>query len=415
MEVSEEQFVRAMKNRRFLRKLMTTSLGSENAFKVPLEFDYSKSTKDNYANEDLADFHGEFTNIRRSMDAQYHGNYTRERQLWQDEVIKRVSVRIDHQEEPWVVYTCGAMGAGKGFALAYMSKIGAFPLESIVHIDPDLFKQLMPEWQRYVSVDERTAGTMCHRESGYIQEIAQEVAMRASQNVWVDGSLRDGDWFCQVFDDHHERFKNYRIAIFLVSASEDVAWERCQRRAVQTGRSVPRDLFLDSTYAPDHVLSKLTPKVDFVARINNDGAEPRLEAFESVDYSGEWDAIAEMFGGGKIEDGSKIADGGSIEGTSGGGKGGEVDGGNKKAIFARISEGGEHEGPGNMPAEHFSISLGVPNFVELEVLLDLKCLRALIDALPIAACLFAQRLSMSLVVRRWPQGFPTGSRTAALP
>ena len=36
------------------------------------------------------------------------------------------------------------------------------------------------------------AGTFCHRESGFIQQIAQEVAMQHSQNIWVDGSLRDG-------------------------------------------------------------------------------------------------------------------------------------------------------------------------------------------------------------------------------
>lgn len=39
---------------------------------------------------------------------------------------------------------------------------------------------------------------MCHRETGFIQEIAQEIAMRKSQNVWVDGSLRDGEWFSKV-------------------------------------------------------------------------------------------------------------------------------------------------------------------------------------------------------------------------
>lgn len=38
------------------------------------------------------------------------------------------------------VYTCGPMGAGKGYALSWMSKHSFFPLEDIVHIDPDHFK-----------------------------------------------------------------------------------------------------------------------------------------------------------------------------------------------------------------------------------------------------------------------------------
>ena len=43
------------------------------------------------------------------------------------------------------------MGAGKGYALQWMSNQGFFPLGSIVHIDPDAFKALMSEWPAYVS------------------------------------------------------------------------------------------------------------------------------------------------------------------------------------------------------------------------------------------------------------------------
>ena len=45
----------------------------------------------------------------------------------------------------------------------------------------------------------KDAGTLCHRESGFLQEIAQEVAMRNSQNVWVDGTLKHGHYFASVF------------------------------------------------------------------------------------------------------------------------------------------------------------------------------------------------------------------------
>eukprot|EP00964_Phaeocystis_antarctica_P118555 scaffold82340_cov48-Phaeocystis_antarctica.AAC.4 len=99
------------------------------------------------------------------------------------------------------------MGAGKGYVLSWMSRSGYFPLENIVHVDPDHsnpnpnptpsptltpphpnpnispaanqvdpdhFKRLMPEWSGYTAQSER-AGNFCHRESGYLQEIAQEV------------------------------------------------------------------------------------------------------------------------------------------------------------------------------------------------------------------------------------------------
>ena len=71
------------------------------------------------------------------------------------------------------------MGVGKGYALAWMSRKGIFPLEDIVHIDPDHFKQVMPEWQAYLQYgrkhgDPDIPGNRCHRESCYMQEIALE-------------------------------------------------------------------------------------------------------------------------------------------------------------------------------------------------------------------------------------------------
>jgi len=261
-QVGEEEFCDAVRNWRFLRKIAAICGGGVAVpFPVSPQYDYTQSTEVNHSNSCADDFVGEFVRERRALDKAYHSNYSRERQLWQDEVVKRVSVRIEPQAQPWVVYTCGAMGAGKGYALSYMSRLGCFPLEHIVHIDPDAFKQIMPEWNRYVEVNPLTAGTLCHKESGLLQELCQEAAMSGRQNVWVDGSLRDGAWFEQVFDSLRSRYPEYRVAIFLVQASEEVAWQRCVLRAQKSGRSVPRNLFLDSLRKPDSVLSKLTTKV----------------------------------------------------------------------------------------------------------------------------------------------------------
>ena len=40
------------------------------------------------------------------------------------------------QENPWLVFTAGPMGAGKSFVIKWMSKAGHFQLPSIVQIDP---------------------------------------------------------------------------------------------------------------------------------------------------------------------------------------------------------------------------------------------------------------------------------------
>ncbi len=43
------------------------------------------------------------------------------------------------------------------------------------------------QWGNYLKLNDTFAGTACHQESCYLQEIAQEVAMRERQHVWVDG------------------------------------------------------------------------------------------------------------------------------------------------------------------------------------------------------------------------------------
>ena len=95
--------------------------------------------------------------------------------------------------------------------------------------------------------------------------------MRLSQNVWIDGSLRDGAWFAAKFRSIRRRFPHYKIAIFEVGASEEVVRHRIKKRAAQTGRDVPEHLIVKSLESVASSLNILMPLADFVARINNDG------------------------------------------------------------------------------------------------------------------------------------------------
>ena len=87
------------------------------------------------------------------------------------------------------------MGAGKGHTIKWMDDQGHFPLSHIVTVDPDKFREELPEWKKYQETDRSTAGSMTHRESAYLVEIAQEAVMEEGKNVWIDGSLRDYKWY----------------------------------------------------------------------------------------------------------------------------------------------------------------------------------------------------------------------------
>eukprot|EP00403_Amphidinium_massartii_P000683 CAMPEP_0178377404 /NCGR_PEP_ID=MMETSP0689_2-20121128/3901_1 /TAXON_ID=160604 /ORGANISM="Amphidinium massartii, Strain CS-259" /LENGTH=693 /DNA_ID=CAMNT_0019997457 /DNA_START=134 /DNA_END=2211 /DNA_ORIENTATION=- len=261
-------------------------------FIVDEEYDYSKTTNDNYGIS-TKEFHGDFKDIRQERDYSYHVNYSERRQRWQDRAIKSVVQRTQLQADPWLVYTCGPMGVGKGYAMSWMSKHGWFPLENIVHVDPDGFKLMMPEWSGYVEEDTEKAGTLCHMESCFMMEIAQEAAMQKRQNVWIDGSLRNAEFYARQFQEVRSKFPFYRIAIFYVDAPEAKIRERIKHRAQATGRDVPENLIQASLSSMDKSLNTLTPLCDFVVRISNEGAIPVLKACETIDTSGAWEVVTD--------------------------------------------------------------------------------------------------------------------------
>jgi len=157
----------------------------------------------------------------------------------------------------------------------------------------------LPEWNGYLSKDSLAAGHMTHRESGYVVEIAQEAAMRKRKNVWIDGSLRDGDWYSRVFDDLRRRHPEYRIAIFHVFVPWEVVCSRAASRAETTGRVVPEAELLASFQQVPKSVEQLLPLADFVAHIDNSD-RPRLtkilapvEGLETD--SGNWDEVSNRF------------------------------------------------------------------------------------------------------------------------
>mmetsp|Transcript_34312 Transcript_34312/g.80249 ORF Transcript_34312/g.80249 Transcript_34312/m.80249 type:complete len:686 (-) Transcript_34312:71-2128(-) len=248
------------------------------------ESQYGTSSVKAYDPAKHGPLHGVLADIRRDIDYSWHTNYSLERSLWQDRVVLRVARRLMPQDRPWIVFTSGTMGAGKGYVMRWLSKQGVFPLENVVRIDPDYFKSVMPEWAGYIKHDSSHAGSMCHIESGFMQELAQEVALRGNQNVWIDGSLQDHSWFSKQFQSIRERFPRYRLAIIYVHCSDETALQRADKRAAETRRFVPHDLLLASARHCLESVKKLSPLVDFVVRIKNE-SHPWVETCEDNTHS----------------------------------------------------------------------------------------------------------------------------------
>ncbi|CAK9048564.1 unnamed protein product [Durusdinium trenchii] len=298
--MTEDVFIRTIRNRFFLKNIRcVVQLQRPQNWKLPEGYSLDMDTAQNHYSEN-SDFVGPYADIRATRDHAFHGRYSEERQRWQDSVINTVVQRTTEQARPRLVFTCGAMGVGKGYALGWLSNRGIFPLEDIVHIDPDHFKQVMPEWSSYVEhgkklKDPSIPGNRCHRESCYMQEIALEESLKRQQHIWVDGSLRNAEWFVNVFSGIRERYPAYQIAIFKITAPEEIIRNRVCRRAQQTGRSIPEATLKASLAAVERSVLTLMPHADFIASMDNSEKSPKLQYFAAIDRSGSWKRITARF------------------------------------------------------------------------------------------------------------------------
>lgn len=193
-------------------------------------------------------------------------------------------------------------GAGKSHTIRWMAQRDIFPLADIVHIDSDLFKTAFPEWPGYVARDPLSAGLHARQESGYLVEIAQEAALRHGKHVWVDGSLRDCEWYKTVFAHVRRAHPRYQIAILYVTANEEQVAARVRRRAELTGRHVPEAELRDSLLRVPRSVAALAPCAHFLAVIDNSGAEPQLSKWCERELchfeTDQWDEIRTRFGAG---------------------------------------------------------------------------------------------------------------------
>jgi len=255
-------------------------------FTIPINYNYSRSTEDNYAagQADEALLVGEFTEVRKIVDYAYHRVYQKERQLLQDRVVRKfldAAVLGSHFDmaspsSNWIVFTAGGMGSGKSYTLAWLKNRTYFPLNAFVYVDPDEIRARLPESKKYLETDGSTYGDLTQKEAGYVAEILIGTALQQDKPVLVDGSLREYEWYLKYFRILRRSYPGLKIGIIHVHASIKSQYERMEARAKRTGRLIPEKLMETTTHLINKSLSVLVPHSDFFASIDNEGEVPRL-------------------------------------------------------------------------------------------------------------------------------------------
>lgn len=143
-------------------------------------YDFNISTEDNYSSDEDP-FVGKYANYRSMLDYSYHKHYSCKRQQMHDIMIdlflntvvrdKANNLVCECPIQPWLVFTAGVMGAGKGYTIKWLYNKELFPLDSFVTVDPDSLRELLPETKEYIQRDPYTAGMLTQKEAGYIAEV----------------------------------------------------------------------------------------------------------------------------------------------------------------------------------------------------------------------------------------------------
>jgi len=303
---------------RFGKDITSRSITQSIEFlKVKEGMDYSKSTEENYQHESLK-FYGKFTSIRATIDYNYHSNYIPSRQLLQDTILShllgknnqsdtivdKAGVSCQKPTNPWIVFTAGAMGAGKSYTIRHLGEKGRFPLDSFVMVDPDEIRRLLPEFDTYVEQYVHLAGEQTRKEAGLIAEILTEHALRNGKNVLVDGSLHDSDWYKKYFQKLRREYgednayrsgtdgEKLRIGILHIMAPREAVFDRARERSIITGRVVPHEILEKSLEEVPKSVRILAPLVDFFAELYN---PPNSEDIELVTEDMTWDSFRQSW------------------------------------------------------------------------------------------------------------------------
>merc|ERR1719203_109666 len=246
---------------------------------VPGFYSVNLSTQENYGMEGK-DFHGRFGEIRAGLDFEYHGNYIKSRQEFQDKIVEKlldgttihdsISGRVcKTPTAPWIVFTAGVMGAGKSHTMNQMNSKGLFPYKSYVVVDPDEIRSHFPEYHSYASECPKRAGELTHREAGYVTEIVTAAAVQKGYNVLVDGSLWDYKWYQKYFESLRKEYPILRLAILHITAPREAVFARAASRARDTGRVVPLETLELSLKQVPISVNILRHEVTFFAELDN--------------------------------------------------------------------------------------------------------------------------------------------------
>ncbi|CAE8665970.1 unnamed protein product, partial [Polarella glacialis] len=345
--LSLPELVEGCRKHRFFTNLIGV-MNAAAAFRVGRSFDYSRSTREGYANaKSAAHEGGEACSLEFNPSSSFQGarpgwvfklgaqglgyyfdseiaihvassdveatttttveldnnsNYRDDRASWQRRVVLQSlpltahpgagAAATDTGARPWAIFTLATPGALPEEALSWMSQKGLLPLKQLAKVSTDYFVQRFPELPLYVRQHGYPQGTTFLREEAELLEgEALEVAASQGHHVWTCCAPSDAHRLRAVLQALRQHHPEYRIAVLDIRADAAALQRRYRSVVRHTGRAVP--LEAKAPAAAD--LQALAARADFLARIDHSEDIPVLIRIETAEDEGSWPTLSRIF------------------------------------------------------------------------------------------------------------------------
>lgn len=214
---------------------------------------------------------------RLKLDQSWHGMYTSKRIALQNKWILTKLNGFQPVEKPRLLFTAGAMGSGKTHSLRKLADFIHLDLQNTLIIDPDKFKDIIPEFENLKKNNPENASTLVHKESALLSELTLECALQMKLNTVVDGSLNDWKWYRTEFQRIRKMYPIYEtIELFLVRADWQTVLDRANKRGTETGRIINENVLEETYQKIPTAISELEKLVDVVYEVDNN-VEPYIQ------------------------------------------------------------------------------------------------------------------------------------------
>jgi predicted ABC-type ATPase len=147
--------------------------------------------------------------------------------------------------KPRCVMMMGGPAAGKGTIKRTGSIDFLGPPGSYADVDPDAFKEVIPEYNLMTGLKRADASSRAHEESSMLAKKTAEVALHDQTDFLLDGTGGSKSWFSRL--EHLKELGTHDLQIVLVTKPVDEAVKGAATRAESTGRVVPED-FIRAKY-----------------------------------------------------------------------------------------------------------------------------------------------------------------------